>query len=161
MVNEALEEFAEQVDIELANPGAGKLNRVFQTRPAGAVQHHSGKRFVQRYISVTITADPALVAQRLVNRLAQGNANILDRVMGVDVQIALCFDVQIDQTVTSDLVEHVVEKRQSGGKLGITRAVEIDPNLNPGFQSVALDRRDACRHENSTFRNLEVIGKGL
>jgi hypothetical protein len=30
--------------------------------------------------------------------------------------------------------------------LGITRAVEIDPNLNPGFQSVALDRRDACRH---------------
>ena len=94
---------------------------------------------------------PRLSPKRLLDRLAQGDADILDRVMGVDVQIALGFDVQIDQAVAGDLVEHVVEEGQPGGELGVARAIQIDARPNPGFQSVALDRCDACRHNDDCF----------
>ena len=39
-----------------------------------------------------------------------GDADVFDRVVAVDVQIARAFDVHVDQAVARDLVQHVVEK---------------------------------------------------
>ena len=63
VVDEALEEFAEQVHVELADPGAGKFDEIFQAGPAGAVEHDPGQRLVQRHVGVAVAADAALVAQ--------------------------------------------------------------------------------------------------
>ena len=42
--------------------------------------------------------------------LAQGDAYILDAVMGVDMQIPFGSDLQIDHAVPRNLVQHMVEK---------------------------------------------------
>ena len=42
----------------------------------------------------------------------------------------------------------MIEEGQATGELGVTCTVQIDAHLNPGFQSVALDRCDAFRHAN-------------
>jgi len=97
---------------------------------------------------MAVTADTAFVAQGPTDRLAQRDADILDGVMGVDVQIALRFDAQIDQSMTRDLVEHVIEKRKTAGELGVSGAIQIDVRLNSGLQGIALNRCDACRHAN-------------
>jgi hypothetical protein len=37
-------------------------------------------------------------------------------VVSIDVQITMGLDLQVDQAVTRDLVEHVVEEGHAGGK---------------------------------------------
>ena len=41
MVDEALEKFVNQVDIKLTDTGARVTGLVFQSGPAGTVQHHT------------------------------------------------------------------------------------------------------------------------
>jgi hypothetical protein len=82
---------------------------------------------------MAVAANAAFVAQRLLDRLAQGDADVLDGVMGVDVQIALGFDLQIDQAVAGDLIEHVIEEGQATGELGVSSTVQIDCEPESGF----------------------------
>jgi hypothetical protein len=81
---------------------------------------------VQRHIGMAVAADALLVAHRLGHRLAQRDAHVFDRVVAVDVQVAFGLDVQVDQAVAGDLVQHVVEKGDAGGQLGLAGAVKVD-----------------------------------
>jgi hypothetical protein len=42
-------------------------------------------------------------------------------VVPVDVQVAIGRDVEVDQAMAGDLVQHVVEKADAGGELGRPR----------------------------------------
>ncbi len=61
-----------------------------------------------------------------LHRLAQGDAHVFHGVVAVDVQVALAVDVQVDQAVAGDLVEHVVEEADAGGQLGVAGAVQVE-----------------------------------
>ena len=67
---------------------------------------------------MAVTQDAAAVAGRLLDRLAQRDADIFDRVVRVDLEVAFGVDLEIDQPVPRHLVQHVVEKRQAGRQLG-------------------------------------------
>ena len=58
------------------------------------------------------------------------------------------FDVEIEQAMPRDLVEHVVQKRHAGGQLLLTGAVQIDLHTDLRFAGVANDFRKA--HGNSS-----------
>src|SRR5690606_40331009 len=88
-----------------------------------------------------------LVADGLGERLAQGDADILDGVVVVDVHVALALDVQIDQPVAGDLVEHVLEEGHADGEVRLAGAIEIDRRLDAGFQGVAFDERLTFDHD--------------
>ena len=79
---------------------------------------------------MAIAADPCLVAHRLGNRHTQRDADILNGVVRVNVQITFGFDIQVDQTVTGDLVQHVVQKGHAGIKLLLAGAVQVDRDAN-------------------------------
>ncbi len=57
---------------------------------------------------------PARSPRALAKRLADRDARILDRVMVVDMQIAIGLDVHVDQRMAGQLVEHMVEKADAG-----------------------------------------------
>ena len=57
---------------------------------------------------MAVTHDSLLVAKRLPECLPQGDADVLDRVVIVDVQVAGGLDVEIEGAVTRDLFEHVL-----------------------------------------------------
>ena len=139
VIDEAAEEFEEQVDVEFADARTGVVNVVFQSRPSRQVDHHARQRLVERHVGVTVATDALLVAERLREGLPERDPGVFHRVMGVDVQIALGLDVQIDQAVARDLVEHVVEKRHAGGKPGYALAIEIETDRDPGFEGIASD----------------------
>ncbi len=65
---------------------------------------------------MAITPDAALVADRLRERLAEHDADILGRVMEVDVQVALGADVEVEQRVAGERGQHVVEEADPGGR---------------------------------------------
>ncbi len=75
---------------------------------------------------MAITADALLVADGPRQRLAQRDAHVFDRVMRVDMQIALGLDVEVDQPVPGDLVEHVIKEAHTGGQFGDAGAVEVE-----------------------------------
>src|SRR5947209_6449560 len=71
--------------------------------------------------------------------LGQGDADVLDGMVPVDVQVTDGVDVQVDQRVPGDLVQHVVEEADAGLELGDAGAVEVDAHPDLGFLGVALD----------------------
>src|SRR3546814_19426936 len=63
----------------------------------------------------------------------------------VDVQVTLADDIQVDQPMTGDLVQHVLKKRHADIKPGLSGAIQVDRGFDLGFQSVALDRSEERR----------------
>ena len=82
---------------------------------------------------MAVAADARLVAERLGDRLAERDADVLDRVVRVDVQVALGLDLEVEHAVARDLVEHVVEERHAGGEsFAAAAAVEVDARRGSG-----------------------------
>ncbi len=99
---------------------------------------------------------PALSPSGLLQRLAEGDADVFDRVVLIDVQIALGLHVQIDRRVLGQQREHVIEEADAGGNLALPGAVEIQLDADFGFGGFAIDGGGA-RHGNANsnyeFRN--------
>ena len=107
---------------------------------------------------VRIPRDPLHIAERLLHRLAERDADVLGGVVVVDVQIALGLDRNVDARVPRQEVEHVVEEADAGCNVRDTLAVEIDRDLDVGLLGGALDRALAaafarfCRGPGRAFR---------
>src|SRR5690606_17733729 len=99
VVHEALEELARQVDVEVPDHRPRERNVPVQARTARKVDHDARERLVERHVGVAIAADALLVADRARNGLAERDADVLDRVVRVDVQVALRLDLEVDETV--------------------------------------------------------------
>ena len=67
--------------------------------------------------------------------------------MRIDREIPVRDNADIDQAVTADLIQHVLEKRQPGVELTHSRAVEIHLDLDLGFLSIALNARATITHD--------------
>ena len=63
---------------------------------------------------VGIAGDALHVAERLLHRLAERDADILGGVMMVDMQVALGLDLDVDARMPRQQIEHVVEKADAG-----------------------------------------------
>jgi hypothetical protein len=87
--------------------------------------------------------DAAPVAQGLGQGLAEGDAHVFVGVVIVDVGVAPGADLQVDQPVAADLVEHVVEERHTGAHRALARAIEAERHPHIGFAGDAVDRAGA------------------
>ena len=95
---------------------------------------------------MAVTPYTLLVADGFGNCLPERYPDILDRVVGIDMKIPFCTDVEVNQTMTRDLIEHMVEKGNTGIQFLLAGTVKIkrDPNLGLAGVSYhfcfALDR---------------------
>ena len=67
----------------------GSSDRNRQQRAARDVDRADAERLVHRDRGVAVAADAGAVAERLVERLAERDADVLDRVVGAGLQVAL------------------------------------------------------------------------
>ena len=137
MINESVEELTEQIDIKPPHTTAGEFHIHRQTGTARKVDHDAGQSFIQRHVSVAVTADTLFVTHRLFECLTKGDADVFDRVVIINVQIANRADLQVDQAMPGDLIQHVIQKRHTGIHIQLPGAIEINCNSNLGFQRVA------------------------
>ena len=61
---------------------------------------------------------PALSPSACARALPKTDADVLDRVMRVDVQVALALHAEVEQAVLGQVRQHVVEEANAGGDLG-------------------------------------------
>jgi len=138
VVGEPLKKLERELGVKTADHAALERHTHVQAGAARKIDHHARQRFVQRHISVAVAANAFFVAHRLGKGLAECDAHVFHGVMAVDVQVALGLNVQVNQAVAGDLVEHVVKKADAGGQLGRTRAVEVDAHRDLRLGGVAL-----------------------
>lgn len=146
VVDESLEKLVKQIDVKRTDHAARKKNVITQTRTAGKIHHDPRQSFIQRHIGMAVTDYAFLVADGPGESLAQGNANVFDGMVRVDMQIAVSGNVHVDQAVPGYLVEHVVQERYAGGETGFTGAVQVDGDFDLGFKRVAFDLGGAWGH---------------
>src|ERR1035437_3546688 len=69
VIDETLEKFMDEVDVEIPNQGTNIFHPILQTRATGKIHHHSRQGLIQRNIGMTIAHDAPLVANRFCDRL--------------------------------------------------------------------------------------------
>lgn len=57
--------------------------------------------------------------------------------MRINMQIAIGLNLQIYHAVPGNLIKHVIEKGDTGGKLALTAPVKIQANRHLGFECIS------------------------
>src|SRR6185312_14942649 len=135
---EGLEPLLHQLGVEGADLVAHELGVEHQIRPAGYVDGNAGQRLVHRHVHVGVAGDALHVAERLLHRLAERDADVLGRVVMVDVQVALGLDRDVDARMPRQEVEHVVEETDTSTYVRTALSLEIDRYLDLGFLGLAF-----------------------
>jgi hypothetical protein len=110
-----------------------------EVRPPRDVERDAHQRLVHRRIGGAVAADPALVAERLAERLAERDRAVLGGVVLVDVQVALHFQPDVDQRMAAELLDHVVEEADPGRNVVGAGPVEVDLDEDVGLCRLAGD----------------------
>jgi hypothetical protein len=101
-------------------------------------------------------------AERLRHRLAERDAEILDGVMLIDVEIAARVDRQVERAVAREQLQHVVEKADAGPHLIPALAVQAERqrDLRLGRRrSITARRTDLLHHRDGALRVLDDAGR--
>ncbi len=80
---------------------------------------------------------PRAVAERLVERLAEHDAGVLDGVVRTGLEVAVDPDVEVEPAVAGDRVEQVVEEADAGRARARPVAVERQRQLDVGLVGAA------------------------
>ena len=88
---------------------------------------------------VGVADDAARSPSALRNGLPKGNADILDRVMLIDMQVAFRGDLDVDQRMARQLIEHMIEKADSGRNFAVPVPSIAKFDQNVGLFGRALD----------------------
>ena len=84
-------------------------------------------------------ADDALSpAERLLQRAAEADGDVFRRVVRVDLEVALSADSYVNQAVSRDLLQKVVEHADAGRDGGLSAAVQVHFDADPRLLGLAL-----------------------
>ena len=65
--------------------------------------------------------------------------DVLDRMMIVDVAVALGPNFDVDKGMTRQLIEHMIEKADAGRDIGKARSIEVEADLDARLLGLACD----------------------
>src|SRR5262245_55195209 len=138
-LREALEEIGQQLRLEIADALHLQSEIDNCMRTSAQIDRGDAEGFVNRHDEIAGAIDAAARAERRRHRFAQRDPEILDRMVLIDVEIALRLDGQIESAMPGDEIEHVIEEANAGGHLIPSTAVELQPDRDVGFLRLTMD----------------------
>ena len=96
-----------------ASPGS-RSSRSSAARPAAEVDGRARERVVHRHDRVAVARDPAAVAERRVERLAERERRVLGRVVLAGLEVADALEHEVEPGVEGELLEQVVVEAGAG-----------------------------------------------
>ena len=97
---------------------------------------------------------PTLRAERLRERLAERDADVLDGVVLIDVEVAVGLQLQVEGAVPREQLQHVVEEPDAGLHLVAALALDAQRDVDPGLARVPLDH--ALPHRISSMASMHA-----
>ena len=119
--------------------GAGNGGVEDEVVAAAQIDRRRHERLFHRQREVAVAANAGFVAEGLLHRLAKADADVFDRVMLIDVQVALGFDCQIDRRVLGEQRQHVIEEADAGLPSIPRRCRRDSAPGGFGFRGLAVD----------------------
>src|SRR5262249_15391855 len=104
---EPFKEILNELGLEVADSRRADLEIDNRPRPAAEVNRGNSERFIHRHDEVPRAIDAPSTAERFGNGLPEGDAEVFDRVVLVDVEIAVGVDCQVEDAVPRHQLEHV------------------------------------------------------
>ena len=135
--------FLHEDDIEIAHKHRRGVRLINQMRATTDIDDDAGQRFVHRENKKTVTLDPDLVAERLFEGLPEHEPHILDRVVVVDLDVALGLHRQVEEPVLREEREHVVEEGHASGDFRPAATVDCQGQRDVRLRRFTEDRRYA------------------
>src|SRR5579859_634934 len=154
-VGETLQELFHQTDAKLFLPSERHIGNAipilrFEDEEWSIAKIQSDARLSQRFVHghqrPAITPNPALVAQRLYERLSQRNTDVLDRVMRIHIEVALRLDGQITQRMLGQQRQHVIEEWDPGRHVRLAAAINRECQRNLCLRRIALNLSASFSH---------------
>lgn len=105
------------------------------------VDNRTRERFIQRDVGDAKAADSGFIAERLRERRAQAYAHVFNGMMKIHSKIALGFQLQINERMRGEEIEHVIEEADARGNARFAAALEIERERDIRFVGSA---RDLC-----------------
>ena len=115
---EALEEVVHQLGLQIADRAARFTFEIDDgVRPAAEIDGRDGQRLVHRHHEVAGAVDAALRSPSACeHRLAERDAEVLDGVVLIDVEIAGRLQRQVEAAVPREQLQHVIEEADAGAR---------------------------------------------
>ena len=108
-------------------------------RPSAEIDRGDRERLVHRHHEIAGAIDAALLPSAFRTGFAERDAEILDGVVLIDVEIAVRLDAQIEAAVTREELEHVVEEADAGRHVVAAPTLEHQRERDPGFGRPSID----------------------
>ena len=80
-----------------------------------------------------VDVEAGLDGSQVTWALSKSDGRVLNRVVFVNLQIALCVDCQVYHAVLANLLQHVVKEPQSGGNVALASTIEIHLDMDVGL----------------------------
>ena len=138
-----------------ASPGS-RSSVELRRGPAAEVDRGARERVVHRHDGIAVTRDPAAVAERGVERLAEGERGVLRCVVRAGLEVARAFEDQVEAGVERELLEEVVVQTGAGRDAHARGAVEREPDGDARLRGCA-HAGGPCAARGSDGRGLSSI----
>ena len=132
------EELLRKLRIEGADLLRGQREVIAEGAPTGEIDGAQDERLVHRQEHAAVAADAPLVAQRLAERLAQGDADVLGAVVVVHICVSLADDGKIEPPVAGKQREHMVQEAHAGIDLRLSRPVQAQAEGDVGLGGLSF-----------------------
>src|SRR3954464_11965280 len=140
---EAFEEIVDELGLQVADPQYFDLEIDDGVWAAAEIDRGNRKRLVHGHDKVAGAVDAAAIAERLRHGFAERDAEILHRMVLIDIEVPSRLDAQVEGAVAGDELEHVVEKTDAGRDLVLALALEHDRERDLGLGRAPVDHRAA------------------
>ncbi len=150
LARERLDEVRPQLEPDVAaGQRIGPRLDVADRAPA-EVDRAERQGLVHRQADVAVAPDAGTLAERLVDRPAQHERRVLDRVVLVDVHVAAGAHLEVDERVAREQGQQVVEEADRRLDRHPPGSVEVDPDANLGLCRRSL-RGARSAHDMTSF----------
>ena len=153
-IAERAAKFLHEHEIEIAHEHHRRLHVVHEAGPAAQVHDHARQRLVHGQVEKSVAADAGLGPERLFEGFSQHQADVLDRVVIIDGDVALRLHFEIEEAVLGEKREHVIEEWDARVDLAHAAAVEAERELDVGFGRLA---RDGCYAEGAAVSHASMV----
>src|SRR5438093_129763 len=139
------EELLQEVEVEVRHATSRHRDAEDEERAPRQVHGRRDERLVHRDETGAVAHDALLVAERQTERLPEHDADVLDRMVLVHLDVALCLDGEVHEAVLRPGLEHVAEKWDRRLDLRGAGAVDVELKRDLGLLGLALHPRVPCR----------------
>src|SRR5258708_756897 len=138
---EGFEQIVYKLRLQIANTQSADLGINYRRGASSEIHRGQTERFVHWHDKITGAQNAAAIAQSTIKNLTQRDPNILNRVMLINIQVALRRQFQIEASMSSKELHHVVEETDACGDLILSVTLDREGDLDLRFRGLAMEGR--------------------